>query len=680
MRPTPPPPRLRLVKLAALLLPVALIGATTSTSWAIPTGASSARKGTLVYVQDADASPDAYLRLDSGQYVRLTGDIPPTVSTTTAYTPVIATKGISDRTTIDASTLLPAPQDVPPATYSAMSTAAGQKVWVVRATWDQGPSLSSVPSFENISAGLNSTSAYWSEVTTGRVTFTLDKTFDNITASAPPSCSDSAAFINSVIAQTKWTQSAGAHLLVEIPQDPHIFSQCAGLALLGASLDSGGWVILRGLTDVSIMGHELGHNLGFRHSNTAQCQAGSAIATLSSTCISHDYFNTYSIMGISFIGSPPGWPDGKQLVQTHLTVPRELTTATSFTISPIASHVATKVAHFTTSNHEQVYVEYRYPVGLDSQVGKSLMRLSGVLVNASLDSLGASSHIGTTTSTFIHAASYLLDANPLNTADPSKVGQNSMTLPLGKWVNIAGAALRLTSLSGTDATIDYNPSYGPAIDATRPSPPTWTMSHLASQGGRSVLSWQPGSQTGVTYVLSSDLSDKTDTTRTRTYLGWSQHIGQRRTVACSASSCAASAFINPVTPARPLTWAVSNPVIGDGSMAATVTGFSSTEHYAWRLFWCDQSISGASCDPLTAKEHGYTSALTSDAASLNLQLLSHRVLYQGRSVIQRSGTGTYKRNDYYRLTLVTYRSAADHFYTRGMVLNARPYDSLVYRP
>lgn len=150
-----------------------------------------------------------------------------------------------------------------------------------------------LPSAAALAATATGVDKYYDTVTGGAVRFTVDKVTEprKITASG---------------CDTKAVESAARDAAGAVPRDQfhHIVayfpaeSSCgfAGLGYVG----SGGFVWLNGYNTVQVLGHELGHNMGLRHSDGYRCWSDAARTTpapLTENCQSEGYADPWDIMG-----------------------------------------------------------------------------------------------------------------------------------------------------------------------------------------------------------------------------------------------------------------------------------------------------------------------------------------------------------------------------------------------
>ena len=315
--------------------------------------------GELLPVSDAQGDG-----LTSGQDVVVTLDAPTGMSTDDAV--AAAARGAAS---VELVGVAPAVDGDPgssatDATLLAADPAGAHTITVLPVYWTS-PDVG-VAELEVMAA---ESAAYWSETSGGTMTFETPVVEDWVEVSPPASCSISGGAVTGLYTDALAAHgypgdlpSTSNHLVVYFPD----FATCGWVGL--ASLDDGRiWV--NGLPDAEVLAHEMGHNLGLGHANTARCSdsAGTPVP-FSDTCVAYEYGDWADLMGNVWY-LPPGnlnsaLADELEMVEA-VTAPSGSVLET--VIAPLGDFSAQRAVRIPLNASAAFYVSYRPYAGRDTR-------------------------------------------------------------------------------------------------------------------------------------------------------------------------------------------------------------------------------------------------------------------------------------------------------------------------
>jgi hypothetical protein len=253
-----------------------------------------------------------------------------------------------------------------------------------------------------------------------------------------------------IATQAKQAAAAAGYSLSSYSRFVYIFptNTCGwwGLGTVGG-YPSHAWIHTRYGFSVTVVAHEMGHNLGLYHSHSLDCGSAS-VATAG--CTSSDYGDVFDVMGSSannnaahynaFQKERLGWLNAG--VSPPLTTVAAVPGTSTYTIAPLedarnAVSRALKIPRSTAcgASNEWLYVESRQPRGFDAYLSGTLNVPAGVLIhkvtNGNADS------------------SFLLDMTPATASwmDAALVAGQSFTDPL------TGVVIAPVSVGSSSSTV-----------------------------------------------------------------------------------------------------------------------------------------------------------------------------------------------------------------------------------
>jgi hypothetical protein len=226
-----------------------------------------------------------------------------------------------------------------------------------------------------------------------------------------------------------------------------------------------------------VMGHELGHIMGAGHANNYRCTLNGVAVPVApkANCTSTEYKDPFDIMGNSGLNSHMNGPHKVNLAVFGTSNVQKVTTSGTYSIYPLepnSSNVQTiKIPRAVVSGVENdyIYLEYRRPIGFDSNLSNHPTAINGVLAHLAPC---VSSYItcpGTSTKQTV-----LLDMTPGDNIFSNSALQVGQTLSDATY----GISVKLLSVDGTKA--DVQVTFGSVV-CTRANP-TVTISPTSQWG------------------------------------------------------------------------------------------------------------------------------------------------------------------------------------------------------
>lgn len=308
---------------------------------------------------------------------------------------------------------------------------AGSRTLLVLPVYWGAPDSATRASLQALADG---TARYWAEQSGGSLAIRpVARDWAKI---ADPGTCNSSAIWSSALTAHGVRAAAGQHIAVYFPQR----TDCGGWA--GLASIGGGSIWINGAPLPDVLSHELGHNLGLGHANTARCTVGStrvSLATpLGSACAISEYADRADVMGIGTTkvtgNLNTAFADHLGFAQVH---PASTGTAT-LDLAPLANSTALRSIAVPVTDGT-VYVDYRPAVGRDVRVPS----WAGVQV-----------HLRTIHPKHGYPTTYLLDMTPTTTTPFS-----TPALAVGRSWTVPGTSQTITVHStGATARVSVGPT------------------------------------------------------------------------------------------------------------------------------------------------------------------------------------------------------------------------------
>lgn len=337
----------------------------------------------------------------------------------------LADPAAGDATIVDVTPVAAAALDGAQAPETAAGVLGGHTLTVLPVYWSTKDSATT----SSLASVATRTAQYWSEQSAGGIAITTSvRAWSKI--ADPGSCDEDVLRARALAANGITSLGPNDHVLVYFPTRPDC-GGWAGLASIGGNTI---WVNGYALEDVFT--HELGHNLGLGHANTAACYSASAQVALLlpvTSCHRQEYGDRADVMGIA-TSAPSGnlTTAFADFLGLATVVRPDPAAVTNVTLQPLSAVTGTRAIAIPVSGGV-VYIDYRPAAGRDTRVRAWA---------------GVQAHLRTVSGNY--PTTYLLDMTP---EAPGEFG--SAALPVGaSWqvpgtsqvvvVNGAGATAQLT--------------------------------------------------------------------------------------------------------------------------------------------------------------------------------------------------------------------------------------------
>ncbi|WP_024303657.1 Ig-like domain-containing protein [Pseudogulbenkiania sp. MAI-1] len=406
----------------------------------------------------------------------------------------------------------------------------------------------------------------------------------------------------------------------------------SGMGTVGGS-PSSSW--LNGALYRGTVTHEMGHNLSLWHSHSLDC----GTTTLGSSCSRNEYGDPFDTMGNgvvhynAFQKERLGWLN-------YGTSPRITTIESSggtFTLEPYAAASsgtkALKVLKSidpTTGQKTWYYVEFRQPIGFDSDISRFPQAVNGVLVHTGTDGNGDSSD--------------LLDITP-NSSATDDISDSPLGVGQSFTDSTNGITISLLSVGSSGATVSVSVGGQSTTQTCKHANP-----NIALSPGQSA---SVAAGTPVTYTLSVTNADSSACSSSVFNLAASVPAGWSKTLASPSLTLAPGASASTtLTVTSPTSVAGGSYGISATAANGTSSGYSASASVTYIV--ASSSTTTTNKPPVALNDSASTLSGTavkvavlandSDPEGKPLSLKSVGVPSRGKAVINSDGTVTYTPN------------------------------------
>ena len=217
--------------------------------------------------------------------------------------------------------------------------------------------------------------AFYSEQSNGNLRFAGDVAQVSVGSTPTAGC----PWQNWASAAQIAAQDAG-YVLANYDEFVYFFYGIQGCGFAGVAYVGGPGAHMNGTTDLRVVAHEVGHNLGSWHAGTLACKNSvGAVVPLADHCTAQEYGSQFDVMGSTLrqLNAP-------NRVAAHLLDENAIKTVSGdgmYRIGPLESATGIRALRIPRASGQNMYVELRRPFGAFDTWAATDDLINGVLLN-----------------------------------------------------------------------------------------------------------------------------------------------------------------------------------------------------------------------------------------------------------------------------------------------------------